>query len=141
MSWFPDQEAAAAWGGPNLRYPLETESFLEDIFWGQMPAWVSLDNNDRLVAFGQYYMRGTRCNLARLALSPHQRGGGEGARFIEKLMQEGQRAFDASGFSLFVMSDNLPAYHCYRKLGFQEQNWPGDQPLLEHCLFMTRGKL
>lgn len=141
MSWFPTREEAAAWGGPALRYPFAEETFLEDIYWSKMPAWVSTDAAGKLTAFGQYYARGTRCHLARLIVSKTARGRGFGREFIDRLMRTGQDELASDGFSLFVMSTNRPALRCYRALAFRAESWPADVPMLQHCVYLERERL
>lgn len=47
--------------------------------------------------------------------------------------------FTATGFSLFVLSDNKPAIRCYEKLGFTVQPYPESIPGgLQNCLYMVK---
>jgi hypothetical protein len=53
MSWFPDQQACAQWGGPAMRFPFTEERFLEDIHWGKMPSYSAVSDEFGLLGFGQ----------------------------------------------------------------------------------------
>ena len=104
MTWFPTAKATNVWGGPMFRFPFSRESFIEDCRWPEVRAFV-LRDQDTLVAFGQFYERYGRINLARLAVNPARRGEGLGSRLVAALMREAPRYFDSSEYSLFVYRD------------------------------------
>lgn len=137
ISWFPDKESVMRWGSPYMRYPLEEQSFLEDIYWGEIDARVAVGEDGKLLAFGQYYPKLGRCHLARLVVNPEARGRGLGEEFVAALMEHGAEACGTRLFSLYVMTANRPAYNCYRSLGFCLAKYPHGDPQLEDCVFMV----
>ena len=51
-------------------------------------------------------------------------------------MKHGADRLGTEGFSLYVMTANLPAYNCYRALGFHVAPHPFGDTQLEDCVFM-----
>jgi len=136
MGWFPDKESVIRWGSPYMRYPLHWESFLEDMYWGRMSSRVALEEDGSLLGFGQFYLKLGRCHLARLVVNPDIRGRGLGKKFIAALMKHGSEHLGTGEFSLYVMTENKPAFNCYRSLGFNLAPYPHGDPQLENCVFM-----
>lgn len=137
MGWFPDTRSVTRWGSPYTRYPLREETFFEDIYWSKINSRVAISDDGQLLGFGQFYLKLGRCHLARLVINPELRGQGLGEKFVGLLMKHGAEELDAPEFSLYVMSENKPAYNCYRRLGFTLAKWPDRDPQLENCVFMT----
>lgn len=138
IEWLPDQRSVNIWGGPEFRYPYTRESFLEDCHWGEMESLALRDAEGRLAGFGQVYERHGRINLARLIAHPERRGQGIGKRLVDRLMRHGAALLPCDEFSLYVYRDNLPAYHCYKALGFDIDEYPQEDPLADVCYYMTR---
>lgn len=137
MTWFPDKQSVILWGSPYTRYPLREDTFFEDIYWERIESCVARDEDGTLMAFGQFYPKLGRCHLARLVLSPVYRGRGLGKAFIAALMKHGAARLGTKGYSLYVMTFNKPAYHCYKSLGFHMEAYPHGDAQLENCVFMT----
>lgn len=137
MGWFPDKESVILWGSPYTRYPLSKDTFFEDIYWERIVSCVARDDDGTLMGFGQFYPKLGRCHLARLVLNPAYRGRGLGVKFIGMLMKHGAAELGTSGFSLYVMTFNKPAYRCYKALGFHMAPYPHGDAKLENCVFMT----
>ena len=137
IGWFPDKESVVQWGSPYMRYPLQEQSFLEDMYWDEISARVALGEDGRLVGFGQYYPKLGRCHLARLVINPQVRGRGLGEVFVAALMEHGSAELGTRQFSLYVMTANRPAYNCYRSLGFELAPYPDGDAQLEDCVFMV----
>lgn len=138
MAWFPDEQSTTIWGGPHFRYPFTRETFIEDCHWHEMATY-SLRGPDGVYAgFGQYYDRHGRINLARLVANPGMRGQGIGTRLVSMLMTASAEELSLDEYSLYVYKDNIPAYRCYRALGFREQEFPEDGPLSETAYYLTR---
>lgn len=137
MGWFPDTRSVTRWGSPYTRYPLREETFFEDIYWSKINSRVAIGDDGQLLGFGQFYLKLGRCHLARLVINPDYRGRGLGEEFVAALMEHGSEQLGAPEFSLYVMSENKPAYNCYRALGFELAKWPDRDPQLENCVFMT----
>ncbi len=141
MKWFPDKDAIHLWGGPDFRYPFNRHSFVEDMYWGRMASVSLRDPHKILAAFGQFYERYGRINLARLVVHPKRRGQGVGRRLITMLMEASRQLFDCPEYSLFVFRDNKRAYDCYRSLGFEVTDYPNDMPHADVCYYLTRAVL
>ena len=136
MSWFCDAESCALWGGPAFRFPFTEATFREDARWGEMPALALVDPGGALLAFGQFYLRAGRCQLARLAVSPARRRQGLGARLVRGLAEEGCRRLTVEECSLFVAAANEPAVRLYRRLGFVEAPLPAGETAFEGAAYM-----
>ena len=138
MKWFPDEASIRIWGGPDFRYPFNRHSFTEDIHWGRMDSYSLRDAEGALAAFGQVYPRYERIHFARLVSDPGRRRQGVGKRLLTMLMEATLPDFGYDEFSLFVFRDNLPAYNCYRSLGYEVVDYPDDAPLADACYYLTR---
>ncbi len=138
MSWFPTERSIDIWGGPKFRYPYTPETFQEDVHWRQMDSYCLFDFSGEMLAFGQFYERHGRINLARLVVSPDRRRQGIGKQLVGLLMEQGRKGIPLQEFSLYVYKDNYPAKACYAKLGFQEHEYPADDEMAETCIYMTR---
>jgi len=136
-TWFPDQQSVRQWGGPLFRHPFTHATFLEDMRWGQVPAYSLLDDAGQLGGFGQCFEREGRCHLARLVIDPARRGMGVGRYFIGGLMQIGMSDLGADECSLFVMRSNHGAIRCYASLHFVRAPYPTDDPLYDNIDFMV----
>ena len=137
IGWFPDKESVIRWGSPYMRYPLQEEMFLEDIFWGRINSRIAVGEDGRLLGFGQFYLKLGRCHLARLVINPALRGQGLGEEFVAALMKFGSGKLETQEFSLYVMTANRPAFNCYRSLGFTLAEYPHGDSQLENCVFMV----
>lgn len=140
MDWFPDKESVMMWGSPYTRYPLREETFFTDIYWNRVKSCVARNDQDELIAFGQYYAKLGRCHLARLVVNPRYRQQGHGLDFIASLMEVGGKDLGTDEFSLYVMTANKPAWHCYKSLGFDMRPYPDIDPHLDNCVFMVTEK-
>jgi ribosomal protein S18 acetylase RimI-like enzyme len=138
MGWFPDANAVNVWGGPAFRHPFTRETFHNDVRWLEMASYSLRDPSGQLVAFGQFYARISRINLARLVVSPESRGQGAGKRLISGLMAAARPLLNLSEYSLFVYDDNTPAFECYKSMGFVEAEYPGEMPIGGTCRYLTR---
>lgn len=137
MPWFPDRASCLIWGGPQFRHPFTEASFLEDSRLRDLPSFVLIDADGRLLAFGQHYERIGRCHLGRLVVSPGHRGHGIGRRLIAGLVERGAAELGASECSLFVAAENVAAVALYRKLGFAETTYPENDPGFAPYLYMV----
>ena len=137
MTWFTDAESVMLWGSPFTRFPLHEETFFIDTDWEHVESRVVRDDEGHPIAFGQFYPKLGRCHLARLVVNPAFRRRGIGLRFIEALMRHGGEALDTDEFSLYVITTNKPAWHCYKTLGFHMEPYPHNDPHLDNCVFMV----
>ena len=137
MTWFPTAADVNVWGGPKFRYPFTRETFRQDCRWPEMQSYVLRDDQE-LLAFGQFYERLSRINLARLIANPGRRGEGVGRHLVEALLDEGPRHLDCAEYSLFVYRDNTPALRCYESCGFRTTAYPKDTEWADECYYLTR---
>ncbi|MGH8204193.1 MAG: GNAT family N-acetyltransferase [Steroidobacteraceae bacterium] len=124
MAWFPDAEQLRIWGGPEYRFPFTPESFREDSKIDEIDSWSLVDDDAKLAAFGQCYLRAGRCHFGRIAVSPNERGRGLGTELIRDMADWGQKQFGGRELSLFVLRTNENARRLYRRLGFREVPYP-----------------
>ncbi|GLX77044.1 hypothetical protein tinsulaeT_03840 [Thalassotalea insulae] len=135
-SWFNEQTELDKWAGPNFRFPHTAQSFAQDLNTETLASYCLVNENDELLAFGQYYQRLTCCHLGRLVVNPKYRGKGLASTLIKALAKKGMQQLKLSSLSLFVLADNLTALNAYKKIGFIEQDYPEPLPL-ENCLYMV----
>jgi ribosomal protein S18 acetylase RimI-like enzyme len=138
MSWFPTARSVNLWGGPKFRYPFTPESFDEDVHWREMDTWCLVGSSGELLAFGQFYVRHGRINLARLVVAPEHRGQGLGKQLVALLMDKGCETFPLTEFSLYVYKHNHAAKACYASMGFELHEYPASDELADTCIYMTR---
>jgi ribosomal protein S18 acetylase RimI-like enzyme len=137
MTWFPDAASIKVWGGPGFRYPCTRETFIADCRWPRVAARALRDSN-ALLAFGQFYERHERINLARLVVNPARRGEGLCGRLVHSLMTEARQYIDRAEYSLFVYRDNTPARRCYEAAGFTIADYPAGDRHADVCYYLTR---
>jgi ribosomal protein S18 acetylase RimI-like enzyme len=138
MRWFPDEDSVGIWGGPEFRFPFTAETFREDCRLERLDSYSLRNEEGELAAFGQSYERDARGHLARLVANPLLRRRGAGSRLIRMIIASLGERYDYEEYSLFVMRDNVPAYRCYRSLGFVVRDCPDGVRLADKCLFLTR---
>jgi ribosomal protein S18 acetylase RimI-like enzyme len=137
--WFSNRKQIYAWGGPNLTYPMSDENFLKLLTADHFKSFGLLNDEQQLVAFGQYYRRLDYHHLGRLAVNPKYRGQGLAKILITKILEQAFLQQSAKGASLFVFKDNIVAYQCYQSLGFIETDYPED-PFpgnMQNCAYMV----
>lgn len=137
MTWFPSEQALSLWSGPGFRYPFTEQTFKDDLKLSTLPSFVLLNDNDELVAFGQFYLRLNRCHLGRLVVKPSERGNGIAAILIQHLSELGCERLNTNQLSLFVYSHNQSAAKAYQKLGFVLAQYP-EAMQINSCLYMIK---
>lgn len=140
MTWFPDAASVDRWGGPGFRYPFTRQSFFEDCRIDIVESYVLDSPDGRRAAFGQSYERMGRGHLARLIVNPVLRRQGAGKRLVKMIIASLDERHAYDEYSLFVYRDNIPAYRCYRSLGFAVTDYPEDAAMADRCYFLTRSK-
>jgi ribosomal protein S18 acetylase RimI-like enzyme len=138
MTWFPDADSVAIWGGPEFRYPFSVATFREDCRIDRMDSYCLRNPAGDLAAFGQSYERDGRGHLARLVSNPEIRGTGAGKKLIEMIVAALAAEHDYDEYSLFVFRHNRPAYRCYLSSGFVVREYPDGAPLPDQCYFLTK---
>jgi ribosomal protein S18 acetylase RimI-like enzyme len=138
-NWFRNHQEIYTWGGPNMAYPMSVENFLKCLTADHFKSFCLLNDEQQLVAFGQYYRRLEHHHLGRLAVNPKHRGQGLAKILITKILEQAFLDQSAKGASLFVFKDNTVAYQCYQSLGFIETEYP-EQPFpgnMQNCAYMV----
>jgi ribosomal protein S18 acetylase RimI-like enzyme len=137
MSWFPTEQALSLWSGPNFRFPLNLDTFKQDLKLETLASFALVSNEGDLLAFGQYYLRLEKCHLGRLVVNPDLRGQGISTHLIQQLMAKGKANLNTDTCSLFVLEHNKSAINAYTKLGFSFAIYP-EEITLENCLYMIK---
>lgn len=138
-TWFSDHQQIYTWGGPNMTYPMSDENFLKCLTAEHFKSFCLLNDQQQLLAFGQYYRRLEHHHLGRLAVNPKYRGQGLAKILINNLLEQAYSEQSAKGASLFVFKDNGVAYRCYQSLGFIETDYP-EVPFpgnMKNCAYMV----
>jgi ribosomal protein S18 acetylase RimI-like enzyme len=137
--WFNNHQEIYTWGGPDMSYPMPDKDFLKLITADHLNSFCLLNEEQQLVAFGQYYRRLAHHHLGRLAVSPKCRGQGFSKILITKILEQAFLKQPAKGASLFVFRDNIVAYQCYQSIGFIETDYP-EEPFpsnMQNCAYMV----
>lgn len=122
LAWTPEVDSLRRWAGPATRWPATPESLWEDINATDATTFAFASPEFGTIAFGQVRFREqTYGHLARLIVSPAQRGRGQGRAFCIALMREAPRLHPITAYSLYVFPDNHRAIRLYRSLGFVER--------------------
>jgi ribosomal protein S18 acetylase RimI-like enzyme len=138
-TWFSDHQQIFTWGGPNMTYPMSDENFLNVLTADHIKSFCLFDDENTLVAFGQYYSRLAHHHLGRLTVNPKYRGQGLSKILITSTLKRAFSVQPAKGASLFVFKDNIVAYQCYQSLGFVETDYP-ETPFpgnMKNCAYMV----
>lgn len=141
MTWFRSLGELQTWGGPEFRFPFTEMTFREDSKVRSLPTWALVEEDGKLAAFGQCYLRVGRCHFGRLAVSPSRRGRGYGTTLIRELARRGTAEFGVESMSLFVVATNPRAITLYRRLGFSEAPYPEPSPATDCFIYMVAPKL
>jgi len=127
ISWIKDKEACKLWAGPFVRFPLTLQSLRKDIEYSEENTFMMKNTSGQLLGLGQLLQKeNDRIHLARLIVSPLQRGKGFGKLLCRLLIAEGIERFGKVYFTLNVYSANKTAVYLYQKLGFIPHPAPSD---------------
>lgn len=137
LNWFESEKALRDWAGPDFRFPFDLVSFTDDLQLNTLNSLVLISTEGEFLGFGQFYLRVTRCHLARLVVNPRLRGKGYAPILIEQLCEIAHKKLKLEEYSLFVFADNQSAIKSYTRCGFAVANYPGEIPLT-NCLYMVR---
>ena len=138
-SWFGNIKEIRDWGGPNMDFPLSIDKFSKLVNRSETHSFKLVDNNHKILGFGQISMRLKRYHVSRIAVSPEYRGCGLGREMMVQLIEQAATLKSGKGLSLFVMEDNHTAKQLYLSLGFKSCSYP--EPLgsiWAACEYMVR---
>jgi [ribosomal protein S18]-alanine N-acetyltransferase len=118
LPWVGTPDLLRLWGGPSLIFPATPESIWAAMGGSPDNAYSLSNPSGELVGFGQILPRGRTVHLARIIVSPTQRGQGLGRTLCMKLIQAAIARHRPDEITLNVYADNSPAVALYRSLGF-----------------------
>ncbi|MBQ8246853.1 MAG: GNAT family N-acetyltransferase [Lachnospiraceae bacterium] len=120
LSWCWEERAFYQWtAGVMGEYPVTVKEFG---FVENLMAFTAFDENG---IQGFFTMRNPRESLEELRLGfvivdPDKRGKGYGKAMLELGLKYAFDIYGARKVSLGVFENNLPAYHCYKAVGFED---------------------
>jgi ribosomal protein S18 acetylase RimI-like enzyme len=122
-SWIKDKDACKLWAGPQVRFPLSLDGLKKDMRFSEENTFSMINDDGEFLGLGQLIEKENgRIHLARLIISPIQRGQGFGSLLCRLLMDTGGDRFGSVNFSLNVYSKNTKAVRLYEKLGFKRSS-------------------
>jgi len=96
-----------------------TRGIFRDCLLAGYDAWVGVDEDERLLAFGILSTGAAEAHILNLGVDPASRRLGHGRRMLRHLLCRA-RQLGAERAFLEVRVSNLPAQNLYRSLGFHE---------------------
>lgn len=120
LSWCRDERGFYQWtAGVMGEYPIKEKEFG---FVENLMAFTAFDDNG---IQGFFTMRNPRESLDELRfgfviVNPDKRGRGYGKAMLELGLKYAFDIYGAKKVSLGVFENNLPAYHCYKAVGFED---------------------
>ena len=125
--WFADLADLAAWGGPDVHFPLTGD---------QLAAWIAeseneqpricfttVDGNDVPTGHVEFLRDPPKrwARLGRFAIAPALRGKGFGRALFDRAVQMAFTELDVEHLALAVMSTNVRARQLYLRSGFRDE--------------------
>ena len=122
--WFHSAAEQQSWGGDNFDYPCNDARFLELLCRSGTQSYSLLTpDGAELLGFGQLCDRFGCHHLARLVITPTERGKGLAKVLINELIISAMQQ-DKRSISLYVHRHNTVAITCYQRLGFSVSEPP-----------------
>lgn len=138
ISWIKGKEACRLWAGPVVRFPLTLRNLKKDISYSEENTFAMKNTGGKLLGLCQLLRKeNDRVHVARIIVSPLQRGNGYGERLCRLLIDEGIKRFGKVYFTLNVYSENSTAVKLYQKLGFKPKPAPSDSIPDEDIFYMV----
>lgn len=131
VAWCQNEEVFRKWGGAHFGdYPIQAGT-MNRVYFENNGNCTESDNFYPITAFdeegicGHFIMRYIHgdnriIRFGWVILSPGRRGRGYGKEMLSLGIKLAREIYRAEKLSIGVFEDNLPAYHCYKSLGFQE---------------------
>lgn len=131
VAWCQNEEVFRKWGGAHFGdYPIQAGT-MNHVYLENNGNCTESDNFYPITAFddegicGHFIMRYIHgdnriIRFGWVILSPGRRGRGYGKEMLSLGIKLAREIYRAEKLSIGVFEDNLPAYHCYKSLGFQE---------------------
>lgn len=119
LTWTPAAAALQMWAGPKVTFPPRAQQTWLEIGASEKNTFALLDANQHVCGFGQLLLREPGCvHLARIIVSPVERGKGIGRLLVTELMRVGSELHHPLMFTLNVYKDNATARGLYASMGF-----------------------
>ena len=119
ITWFPTEQDAVDWGGPNVLYPL-TVKWIAEQFLDARRLYYTLSDKTGAVC-GTYFLYHMadeqRLHIGRFAIAPNLRRRGLASFMIDYAKNEA-RSCNAPKLTLNVYEHNLGARSLYTRAGF-----------------------
>jgi RimJ/RimL family protein N-acetyltransferase len=130
--WFADLADLAAWGGPDVRFPLTNDqvaAWIAEAANEQPRICLTTDGPDGVPAGHVEFLRDPPKHWARLgrfAVAPRLRGRGFGRKLFDRSLEIAFGDLDVEHLVLAVMPSNDRARRLYLSSGFRDEGtWPG----------------
>ena len=119
-SWFADAGELRFFAGPRLTWPLDDGQWRSIRLDPSVTAWTGILGQDQTpVGHGELVEESsTTARLARLAITPRERGHGMGRAMVMGLIEKA-RSGGHTLLTLNVHQDNSAAIRAYRGFGFE----------------------
>ncbi len=109
LTWVTTAAALQMWAGPKVTFPPLLEQTWLEIGASEKNTFALLDANEHVCGFGQLLLREPGCvHLARIIVSPAERGKGLGRLLVTELIRAGSELHHPLMFTLNVYKDNAP---------------------------------
>jgi RimJ/RimL family protein N-acetyltransferase len=149
--WFDDLAGLAAWGGPDVAFPLTRDQLAAWLDEGAAPrprvCFTAVDDGDNPVGHVQFLRDPPRrwARLGRFGVAPALRGRGFGRALFEEAMRMAFVDFRVETLALVVIASNVPARGLYLSCGFRdvetlESLVVGGQPYAPALMTLSRGE-
>lgn len=120
LQWSQGEEAFYQWSAGVLgAFPVTS---IDLTFDDTLMPFVAFNEDEVLGFFTLRNPRNTPDELrfGFVIISPHKRGQGFGKAMLQQGLNFAFRIYGAQKVSLGVFEKNLPAYHCYKSVGFRD---------------------
>lgn len=118
LTWIQKADQLKLWGGAALSYPPCVETTWAEIGAQADNSFVLCSSDGVVVGFAQALARTPNIHLARIIVSPAERGKGAGKILCEKLIQRIWLEYQPEQITLNVFRHNTVAINLYKSLGF-----------------------
>lgn len=119
LSWCTDEKSFYKWTAGVLGdYPITAQQFNNV---GNLMAFTAIEDNE-VVGFLTMRNPGKSLDEVRFGfviVDPKKRGNGYGKKMLKLAIKFAHEIYGANKISLGVFESNLPAYYCYKAVGFE----------------------
>jgi len=119
LAWVTSPDQMRLWAGPAVPFPGSPAATWEALSATPENAFALTGPSGDMLGFGQILARPASAHLARIIVSPAQRGQGLGRRLCSELVRLTTIRHPSTPITLNVYEGNAPALALYQSLGFQ----------------------